>query len=291
MHLPDADHGSGRSLVHDGRQSWRRPTTAGSGDPSPRSGSSAEPSPPTGPPAASASSRAVGGRRRRRGRRQRPSRRAARRRRAAAVCSPSTARWASASSPAPTRPAAAAWPGRWSPRRVLLRLRALTTRELRALSALNDSKQHDHEAREALYPLVLAAAARVVVVSRCVRGIDARGLHVTNLAALRDALRGVGAAGLPLPDRRLRGARLRLRAAADRRRRRDQRGDRRRIDRRQGHPRPLHAPGRRAPPGLGVRRPCRLLDARAPRGDRPPGRLAAAPDVVPVDGLPAARAL
>src|SRR6185437_8700257 len=60
-----------------------------------------------------------------------------------------------------------------------------------ALSALNDSKQHTGEAREALYPLVMRAAARVVVVSRCVRGIDARGLHRTNLAALRDAARGV----------------------------------------------------------------------------------------------------
>jgi ribonuclease HII len=67
----------------------------------------------------------------------------------------------------------------------------LTTRELRALSALNDSKQHTGEAREELYPLVLRSAARVVVVSRCVRGIDARGLHKTNLAALRDAMRGV----------------------------------------------------------------------------------------------------
>ena len=68
---------------------------------------------------------------------------------------------------------------------------ALTTRELRSLAALNDSKQHTPEAREELYPRVLRSAARVVVVSRCVRGIDARGLHNTNLAALRDAMRGV----------------------------------------------------------------------------------------------------
>jgi ribonuclease HII len=74
---------------------------------------------------------------------------------------------------------------------VLFDYEALTTRDLRALSALNDSKQHTHEAREQLYPLVLRSAARVVVVSRCVRGIDARGLHKTNLAALRDAMRGV----------------------------------------------------------------------------------------------------
>jgi ribonuclease HII len=64
----------------------------------------------------------------------------------------------------------------------------LTTRELRALSALNDSKQHTVEMRELLFPLVLRSAARVAIVSRCVRGIDSRGLHKTNLAALRDAV-------------------------------------------------------------------------------------------------------
>jgi ribonuclease HII len=67
----------------------------------------------------------------------------------------------------------------------------LTTRELRALSALNDSKQHSTEAREELFPLILRSAARVAVVSRCVRAIDARGLHRTNLAALRDAMDAV----------------------------------------------------------------------------------------------------
>jgi ribonuclease HII len=74
---------------------------------------------------------------------------------------------------------------------VLFDYEALTTRELRSLAALNDSKQHSAEARETLYPLVLRSAARVHVVCRCVRGIDSRGLHKTNLAALRDALRGV----------------------------------------------------------------------------------------------------
>jgi ribonuclease HII len=72
---------------------------------------------------------------------------------------------------------------------VLFDYDAITTRELRALAALNDSKQHTPETRERLYPLVLRSAARVAVVSRCVRGIDGRGLHKTNLAALRDALR------------------------------------------------------------------------------------------------------
>jgi ribonuclease HII len=71
---------------------------------------------------------------------------------------------------------------------VLFDLEALGVREVRALGALNDSKQHDAEAREALFPVVLRTAAKVSIVSRCVRGIDGRGLHRTNLAALRDAL-------------------------------------------------------------------------------------------------------
>jgi ribonuclease HII len=79
---------------------------------------------------------------------------------------------------------------------VLFDLEKLGPRDVRALSALNDSKQHTPEAREALYPVVLRIAARVTVVSRSARGIDARGLHKTNLAALRESLlkvaRGVG---------------------------------------------------------------------------------------------------
>lgn len=67
----------------------------------------------------------------------------------------------------------------------------LGPRELRPLRALNDSKQHTPEAREELYPIVLRHAARVVVICRCVRTVDSRGLHKTNLAALRDALRSV----------------------------------------------------------------------------------------------------
>ena len=67
--------------------------------------------------------------------------------------------------------------------------------DLRALSALNDSKQHTEEGREELFPRVLRAAVRVAVTSRCVRGIDERGLHKTNLAALSDTLRRVGVAG------------------------------------------------------------------------------------------------
>ncbi len=78
---------------------------------------------------------------------------------------------------------------------VLFDLERLTLSERRALSRLNDSKQHTPEAREELYPLVLRAAARSTIVARCVRGIDARGLHVTNLEALRTALRSVACDG------------------------------------------------------------------------------------------------
>jgi ribonuclease HII len=78
---------------------------------------------------------------------------------------------------------------------VLFDVEALGMREVRALSALNDSKQHDPEAREALFPVVLRIALKVSVVSRCVRGIDGRGLHRTNLAALRDALTRVARPG------------------------------------------------------------------------------------------------
>jgi ribonuclease HII len=78
---------------------------------------------------------------------------------------------------------------------VLFDLERLRPSDVRVLSALNDSKQHTAEAREELYPRVLRIATRVHVVSRCAGGIDQRGLHRTNLAALRDALRGVAVPG------------------------------------------------------------------------------------------------
>jgi ribonuclease HII len=78
---------------------------------------------------------------------------------------------------------------------VLFDLDALGVADVRALSALNDSKQHDPQAREELYPIVMRTALKVAVVSRCVRGIDGRGLHKTNLAALRDALARVARPG------------------------------------------------------------------------------------------------
>ena len=74
---------------------------------------------------------------------------------------------------------------------VLFDIERLTLSDRRALARLNDSKQHDEAGREQLYPLVLRAAAKSAVVVRCVRGIDTRGLHKTNLEALRSALRSV----------------------------------------------------------------------------------------------------
>ena len=94
---------------------------------------------------------------------------------AAGGCSTSTAGSASASSPAPTRPAAAAWPARWSPPRCCSTSSASGPAEVRALGALNDSKQQTPEGRAELYPVILGLAAKVAIVSRCAPGIDARG--------------------------------------------------------------------------------------------------------------------
>ena len=78
---------------------------------------------------------------------------------------------------------------------VLFDYERLGLREVRSLTRLDDSKVHDLEAREALYPLVMKAAVRVAITSRCVRGIDDRGLHVTNLSALSDCLAKVAVPG------------------------------------------------------------------------------------------------
>lgn len=74
---------------------------------------------------------------------------------------------------------------------VLLDYETLSLSQRRSLRDLGDSKQQSAEARERLHPLILSAASRVTIVSRCAAGIDARGLHRTNLDALADALRGV----------------------------------------------------------------------------------------------------
>jgi ribonuclease HII len=74
---------------------------------------------------------------------------------------------------------------------VLIDYETLSRSDRRALAGLHDSKQMDAERREEMYPAVLRAAARAAIVIRCVRGIDDRGLHVTNLEALSSALEGL----------------------------------------------------------------------------------------------------
>jgi ribonuclease HII len=71
---------------------------------------------------------------------------------------------------------------------VLIDYETLSNSDRRALAGLHDSKQMSSEKREELFPCVLRAAERVSVVVRCARGIDDRGLHVTNLEALGCAL-------------------------------------------------------------------------------------------------------
>ena len=114
----------------------------------------------------------------------------------------------------------------------------------------------------------MSLAAKVAIVTRCAPGIDARGLHKTNLAALRDALAQWPARAASACQRRLSGRRAGPPPAGGDRRGRQERRDRRRLGAGQGDPRPLHAPRRHHPPGLGVRPARRLLDAGAPRRDR-----------------------
>jgi ribonuclease HII len=70
----------------------------------------------------------------------------------------------------------------------LIDYETLSSSDRRALGGLHDSKQMTPERRAELFPRVLRAAERVSVVVRCARGIDDRGLHVTNIEALASAL-------------------------------------------------------------------------------------------------------
>jgi ribonuclease HII len=78
---------------------------------------------------------------------------------------------------------------------VLIDYGTLSMRDRRALSDLDDSKVRSPDEREGLYPCVLRAASQVAVTVRCPRGIDSRGLHVTNLAALARSLERVAVPG------------------------------------------------------------------------------------------------
>lgn len=71
---------------------------------------------------------------------------------------------------------------------VLIDYERLSHSDRRALSGLHDSKQMTEERRLEMYPCVLRAAERVSVVVRSASGIDRRGLHVTNIEALSQAL-------------------------------------------------------------------------------------------------------
>jgi ribonuclease HII len=71
---------------------------------------------------------------------------------------------------------------------VLIDYETLSPGDRRALAGLHDSKQMLEEKRAELFPCVLRAAERVSVVVRSARGIDDRGLHVTNIEALSCAL-------------------------------------------------------------------------------------------------------
>ncbi|HMS62386.1 MAG TPA: ribonuclease HII [Solirubrobacteraceae bacterium] len=165
-------------------------TTAGSGAPSRTPGSSERPSPPIGLPSASASSEPDAGaatapRPRRKGKRPTSGRRLFAFDRALGVRYVAGADEAGRGCLAGPLVGAA----------VLFDLERIGVAEVRALAALNDSKQHDEAAREALYPIVMRTATRAAIVSRCAPGIDSRGLHRTNLAALSDALKRVARPG------------------------------------------------------------------------------------------------
>ena len=156
------------------------PTTADSGDPSQPLGSLGQHSPPTGHQTESTSSKAPASTRAKR----KASGRGSSGARLIAHDRAVGARWVAGADEAGRGCLA----GPLVAAAVLLDLDSIGVAEVRALGALNDSKQHDHAAREALLPIVMETAQRVVVVSRSARGIDERGLHKTNLAALREAL-------------------------------------------------------------------------------------------------------
>ena len=78
---------------------------------------------------------------------------------------------------------------------VLIDYETLSLSDRRALGGLHDSKQMTRDDRERLYPCVFRAAAKVSVTVRCVRGIDGRGLHNTNIEALATSLERVARDG------------------------------------------------------------------------------------------------
>lgn len=78
---------------------------------------------------------------------------------------------------------------------VLLDLHRIGPQEVRALGLLDDSKRLSEETRQELLPVVMRIAVRSVAIVRSPRSIDKDGLHVSNLAALREALEAVAVPG------------------------------------------------------------------------------------------------
>ena len=74
---------------------------------------------------------------------------------------------------------------------VLIDYGTLTLSDRRTLTVLHDYKHMTPEAREELYPCVIRAADRLAIELRCVRAIDTRGLHVSNVDALARSLERV----------------------------------------------------------------------------------------------------
>jgi ribonuclease HII len=83
---------------------------------------------------------------------------------------------------------------------VLLDYDRLRDHRVRPLALLNDSKQVDPETRTELYRAVLGCAERVSVHVFPPHVIDRDGLHRSNLAGLRAALRACGPAEVSLVD-------------------------------------------------------------------------------------------
>jgi len=171
---------------------------------------------------------------------------------------------------------------------VLIDYETLSLSDRRALGGLHDSKQMTREDRERLYPTVLRAATKVSVAVRCVRGIDGRGLHNTNLEALASSLERVacdGAAclvdGFPLP-----GCKVDHRPVVD--------GDATSaaiaaasVIAKVSRDRYMHRAAVRLP-GLGISGERWLLDPRTPRCDRPERNLDPSPALVRIRRLQAA---
>jgi ribonuclease HII len=163
-----------------------RATTAATGDPSPETGSSERPSPPTGLRTASGSSNQA-----------KPKRADAlkRRRRKAAKLFKFDRQLGARFVAGADEAGRGSLAGPLVAAGVLIDYERLTMRDRRALGMLDDSKQRSPEEREELYPCVVRAVASVAVTIRCVRGIDSRGLHNTNLDALARCLERVAVPG------------------------------------------------------------------------------------------------